>query len=49
LIPVARRDAHPLEREQTARVKDWSEENVVDLGELVVHALDEVVFDGDDR
>jgi hypothetical protein len=46
---IAGRDAHTLECEETAGVEDGPEQDVVHPGELVVHALDEVVLDRNDR
>ena len=38
-------DAHALDGLQPARMQRRAEGEVVDLGELVVHALDEIVLD----
>ena len=42
-------DAHPLDRLHAAGMQRRAEGEVVDLGELVVDALDEVVLDGGHR
>ena len=47
--PLAGLDVHALDRLQSARVERRSEDQVVNLRELVVDTLDEVVFDGGHR
>ena len=46
---LARLDVHALDRLQPAGMQRRAEGEVVNLGELVVHRLDKVVFDGRDR
>ena len=41
----SRLDVHPLDGLQTSGVERRSEEQVVDLGELVVDTFDEIVLD----
>ena len=47
--PLAGLDVHPLDRLQTSGVKGGTERQVIDFGQLVVNAFDEVVLDGGDR
>ncbi len=45
---LARLNVHSLDRLQAARVQRRAEGEIVDLGELVVDAFDEIVLDGGD-
>ena len=42
----ARLNVHPFDRLEAAGVERGAENEVVDLGELVVDAFDEIVLDG---
>ena len=46
---LARLDVHPLDGLEPAGMERRTEEQVVDLGELVVDRFDEIVLDGGSR